>query len=91
MPKSIKELILECRKHGTTNGACVGYHNELFDEVADRLEGLVRREKDIKAEAYAEVFKALEAEKFTNLLPGSVVISKDIYDNLKSRFWRTEK
>lgn len=88
MPKSIKDLIIDCRKHGTTNGACVGYHNELFDEVADRLEGLVRREEDIKAEAYAEIFKVFDDEKFTNLFPGSVVISKDMYDKIKIHFVR---
>lgn len=87
--KSIRDLIAECRKHGMTNGACVGYHNELFDEVADRLEGLVRREEDIKAKAYAEVFEIFDKETFTNLLPGSVVISKDIYDNVKANFVST--
>ncbi|MBQ8738902.1 MAG: hypothetical protein IJZ04_05325 [Clostridia bacterium] len=85
MPKSIKDLIIECRKHGTTNGACVGFHHILFDEVADRLEGLVQREEDIKAKAYVEVFEIFDKEIFTNLLPGSVVISKDVYDKVKKR------
>ncbi len=91
MPKSIKDLISECRKHGTTNGACIGYHNELFDEVADRLEGLARREEDIKAEAYAEVFKVFDDEKFSNIFPLSVVIPKDIYRKIKVHFVRVNK
>ena len=86
MPKSIKDLITECRKHGTTNGACVGYHNELFDEVADRLEALVRREEDIKAEAYANVFEEFKRNSYTNILPGSYVVQKNVYELLEKKF-----
>lgn len=88
MPKSIKDLITECRKHGTTNGACVGYHNELFDEVADRLEGLARREEEIKAKAYVEVFEEFKRNAYTNILPGSYVVQKNVYELLERKFLR---
>lgn len=86
MPKSIKELIKECRKHGTTNGACVGYHNTLFDEVADRLEVLALREEEIKAKAYAELFEEFKRNSYTNIFPNSYVMSKNVYELLEKKF-----
>lgn len=86
MPKSIKELVVECRKRGIKNGACVGYHDILFDEVADRLEGLAQREEDIKAKAYVEVFEEFKRNAYTNILPGSYVVQKNVYELLEKKF-----
>lgn len=86
MPKSVKDLVLECRKYGTTNGACVGYHNTLFDEVADRLEWLARREEMIKAAAYRELFEEFVNNSYTNIFPNSYVMPKNIYSALKKKY-----
>ncbi|MBQ8738167.1 MAG: hypothetical protein IJZ04_01585 [Clostridia bacterium] len=86
MPKNIKDLIIECRKHGTTNGACIGFHHVLFDEVADRLEALAQREEDIKAKAYVEVFEEFKRNAYTNILPGSYVVQKNVYELLEKKF-----
>ena len=86
MPKSIKDLVLECRKHGTTNGACVGYHNTLFDEVADRLEALALTEAEIKHNAYSELLEEFKNNSYTNIFPGSYVMDKKVYNLLVEKF-----
>lgn len=86
MSKNTKDLIAECRKHGTTNGACIGYHNILFDEVADRLEALNKTEQEIKAEAYKEAFNAFLSNVYTDILPGSLVMPKNVFEILSKKF-----
>lgn len=54
-----KEMIAELRKRGLSNGGSLGTHSGFMDEVADRLENMLKSEAELISEITSlKAFKA---------------------------------